>query len=180
VIDLPTTKGGWRCVLSDPPWRFQDSATRGSAEHHYRTLSHIEICRMPVHDIVALDCVLALWVPDTHLMQGLDVASCWGFTYRHLVCWGKVKNGKPQIGLGHRFRKAHEIALLCTRGRPEVLDHGVPSLILAPRGKHSAKPVEMHIALERFCSGPRIELFARAERDGWTTWGDEAPTKRAG
>jgi N6-adenosine-specific RNA methylase IME4 len=175
VTEIPRTRGGWRCVLADPPWRFSDRNTRAAAERHYQTMSGEEIAVLPVREAVAADAVLALWVPDTHLLLGLAVARAWGFTYRHLVCWGKVKDGRIQIGLGHRMRKAHEIALLCTRGKPTILDHGVPSLILAPRGRHSAKPEAMHAALERLCAGPRLELFARQARDGWTCWGDEAP-----
>jgi N6-adenosine-specific RNA methylase IME4 len=176
VTDLPSTPGGWRCVLADPPWRFSDKNTRGAAERHYPTMSGDEIAAMPVGEIVAPDSVLALWVPDTHLELALAIAKAWGFTYRHLVIWGKVSAaGKVQIGLGHRFRKAHEIALLCTRGKPAVLSHAEPSLILAPRTRHSAKPIDLHRRLERFCAGPRLELFARAAVPGWTGWGNEAP-----
>jgi N6-adenosine-specific RNA methylase IME4 len=180
MIVLPRTRRGWRCVLADPAWSFNDRNTRGAAERHYPTMSGIEIANMPVREIVAADAVLALWVPDTHLELALAVSRSWGFTYRHLLVWGKVSTaGKIQIGLGHRFRKAHEIALLCTRGKPAVLDHGVPSLFLAPRTRHSAKPPDMHAALERFCAGPRLELFARAPRDGWALWGNEAPAPEA-
>lgn len=180
MIDLPTTRGGWRCVLADPAWRFSDRNTRGAAERHYPTMSNDEIAAMPVRDIVAADAVLALWFPDTHLEPALAAAKAWGFTYRHLIAWGKVSAaGKIQIGLGHRFRKAHEVALLCDRGRPEVLSHSEPSLILAPRTRHSEKPPDLHARLERYCAGPRLELFARAMRPGWTSWGNEADGGRA-
>lgn len=176
MIDLPRTRGGWRCFIADPPWRFSDRNTRGAAERHYETMDAISIANMPVREIAAPDAVLALWVPDTHIEAALAIQRAWGFTYRHLLVWGKVSTaGRIQIGLGHRFRKAHEVALLCTRGKPEILDHGVPSLFLAPRTRHSAKPPDLHLALERLCAGPRLELFARAARPGWTAWGDEAP-----
>lgn len=175
MIVLPRARGGWRCLVADPPWSFSDRATRGAAERHYPTMSGIEIANMPVREVVAADAVLALWAPDTHLELALAVAKAWGFTFRHLVVWGKVRNGRIQIGLGHRFRKSHEVALLCDRGRPAVLSHAEPSLILAPRTRHSAKPPDLHASLERYCAGPRLELFARAARPGWTAWGNEAP-----
>jgi N6-adenosine-specific RNA methylase IME4 len=176
-VSLPMADGGWRCVLADPPWRFSDRNTRGAAERHYPTMSGEEIAAMPVREIAAPDAVLALWTPDTHLPLALAIAEAWGFAYRHLAVWGKVSAaGKTQIGLGHYLRKAHEVALICTRGKPVILDHGVPSLILSPRTRHSAKPPEMHAALERFCGGPRLELFARSPRAGWTLWGNEAPS----
>lgn len=175
MISLPRTRGGWRCLIADPAWQFSDSNTRGAAARHYPTMTGVEIANMPVREIAAPDAFLGLWVPDTHLELGLAVVKAWGFTYRHLYPWVKVKNGKLQIGLGHRMRKAHEVALICDRGRPEVLDHGVPSACIAPRTRHSAKPVDLHVALERLCRGPRLELFARAARPGWTVWGFEAP-----
>jgi N6-adenosine-specific RNA methylase IME4 len=175
VIVLPRTRGGWRCLIADPAWQFSDRSTRGAAERHYQTMSGIEIANMPVREIVAADAVLGLWVPDTHLELALAVSKAWGFTYRHLYPWVKMKNGKLQIGLGHRMRKCHEVALICTRGKPSILDHGVPSACIAPRTRHSAKPPDLHVALERLCVGPRLELFARAPRDGWALWGTEAP-----
>jgi hypothetical protein len=29
VITLPRTRGGWRCVIADPAWSFNDRNTRG-------------------------------------------------------------------------------------------------------------------------------------------------------
>ena len=173
---LRRPRGGWRCLIADPPWRFDNTRTRAAAERHYPTLSPGEIACLPVGELAARDAVLALWVPDTFLLQALVAARAWGFAYRHLVVWGKVgASGRIQVGLGNYCRKAHEVALLCTRGRPERLDRGVPSLILRPRGQHSSKPVVLHDMLERYCVGPRLELFGRAARAGWTVWGAEAP-----
>jgi N6-adenosine-specific RNA methylase IME4 len=180
IAPLPTTPGGWRCIIADPPWRFSDRNTRGAAERHYSTMDDADVGALPVESVCAPDALLALWVPDTHLVLALAVAQGWGFTYRHLVVWGKVgATGKIQIGLGHRFRKAHEVALICSRGSPKILDHGVPSLFLAPRTRHSAKPPNLHAALERLVAGPRLELFARSPRAGWTLWGNQAPQEAA-
>lgn len=40
--------------------------------------------------------------------------------------------------------------------------------------KHSAKPDGALDLIERASPGPRVELFARRERLGWDTWGDES------
>ena len=179
MIVLPRTRGGWKCFIADPPWRFSDTATRGSAEHHYSTMTDLEIADMEIAAISAPDAVLGLWCPDTHLPLALVVTKAWGFTYRHLYPWMKVGvTGKIQIGLGHYMRKAHEVAIICTRGKPKILDHGVPSACIAPRTAHSRKPQNLHVALERLCEGPRLELFARERREGWTAWGLEAPGER--
>jgi N6-adenosine-specific RNA methylase IME4 len=181
LLALPRVRGGFGCLLADPPWSFSDRNTRGAAERHYSTMTGPEIANLPVRELAAKDAVLGLWFPDTHLELALAVTKAWGFTYRHLYPWTKARIDWEarkivyQIGLGHRMRKAHEVALLATRGSPLRLDAGVPSACIAPRGRHSKKPVDLHVALERMYRGPRLELFARAARPGWMCWGNEAP-----
>jgi len=79
----------------------------------------------------------------------------------------------PHVGLGHYLRNAHETCLVCKRGKPKRLSGGVPSIVHAQRTEHSAKPDESYQAIERFSAGPRIDLFGRDQRDGWTVWGDQ-------
>lgn len=43
-----------------------------------------------------------------------------------------------------------------------------------PRGPHSAKPEAFLDLVEQISPGPYLELFARRNRLGWDTWGDEA------
>lgn len=43
-----------------------------------------------------------------------------------------------------------------------------------PRGKHSAKPEAFQDVVESVSPGPYLELFARRQRLGWATWGNEA------
>jgi N6-adenosine-specific RNA methylase IME4 len=43
-----------------------------------------------------------------------------------------------------------------------------------PRGKHSAKPDAFLDLVERVSPGPYCELFARRDRLGWDTWGDQS------
>lgn len=41
------------------------------------------------------------------------------------------------------------------------------------RGKHSRKPDEAFDVFESVSPGPRLELFSRRPRDGWSVWGEE-------
>jgi N6-adenosine-specific RNA methylase IME4 len=43
-----------------------------------------------------------------------------------------------------------------------------------PRGKHSAKPEAFLDLVEQTSPGPYLEMFARRQRLGWDTWGNEA------
>lgn len=44
----------------------------------------------------------------------------------------------------------------------------------APRTEHSAKPELFRDLIEQMSPGPYLELFARTQRLGWDTWGNEA------
>ena len=92
-----------------------------------------------------------------------------GFRYITNVCW--VKN---RIGLGCYFRGQHELCLFGTMGKfmgPRA--RNIPSIVSARRNKHSKKPEGFMEMVEAFGHGPRLELFARARREGWDSFGDQ-------
>lgn len=188
---IPRVQGGYRCIVADPPWFFNDRGSRATPGQTsgpgYAMLATEEIAAVPMTELAAPDAVLLLWFPDTHVRDALWLVDWWEFEYKHFVIWGKVRGWTdaaggeipagvvPQIGMGHYMRKSHEVALLATRGRvvPLIRDHGVSSLLLAPRGRHSEKPEDLQDAAERLIEGPYLELFARRRRPGWVCWGDE-------
>ena len=86
-----------------------------------------------------------------------------------------VVGGRLQLGLGHYGRHAHELAIFAVRGRAPALRHDLATAFLAPRGQHSAKPPRLHEVAELLSPGPRLELFARQNRPGWTCWGEQCP-----
>ena len=79
------------------------------------------------------------------------------------------------MGLGFYTRANPEICLLATKGAPlPRQNRDIPNLVVAPVGKHSAKPPEVRERIERlFGDLPRIELFAREKPKGWDVWGNE-------
>ncbi len=166
-------------ICADPPWAFDDAGTRGAAARHYNTMSLDVIMELrpwgrPVRAWAAADAYLALWTPAALLPVALEVLAAWGATYKTVVTWCKEREGRVQIGLGHHVRTSTELLLLGTWGAPRPADKAVPSHFVAPRGKHSAKPDESYDLLERLVGDvPRLDLFARQQRDGWLAWGDE-------
>lgn len=167
-------------VLADPPWmeRGGGQVKRG-ADRHYPLMSTRDICGLPVSEFAYDDAHLYLWVTNNFLMDGLEVMSAWGFRYVTNLCWGKVRDGRVQQGLGQYFRGAHELLLFGVRGSVPYrttadgkrAQH--PTLVLEPRGEHSAKPDVFHRIIEKVSPGPYLELFARREVTGWARWGNE-------
>ena len=103
----------------------------------------------------------------------------WNFVYKTVAfTWAKTtKDGAGfPIGCGYWTRANPEQCLLATRGRPQRLSRAVRQLILTPRREHSRKPDEVYDRIEALVPGPYLELFARAPREGWHSWGNEVAT----
>jgi N6-adenosine-specific RNA methylase IME4 len=168
----------YRVILADPPWKFGDSLPgkgRGASKH-YGCLSVSDIARFPL-PALAKDSTLVLWRVASMVEEAMFVVRAWGFNPKSELVWVKTKNGQPReprMGMGRQVRNAHEVAIIATRGKGAArLSKAEPSVVFAPRAEHSAKPDESYELIERLYEGPRVELFARRVRDGWTCCGDE-------
>ncbi len=81
-----------------------------------------------------------------------------------------------QIGLGQYARGSHELCLFGSRGKAQVPppENRPPDVLFDERTKHSKKPDACFAQwFEKVSPGPRLEIFARRPRDGWTVWGNE-------
>lgn len=180
--DLPP--GHFSAILADPPWPFATWSHKGqgrSGEAHYTTMQHQDIEALPVADLAAPDCVLFLWVVQTQIPQAVRLCEAWGFKLKS-VAFAWVKGDSlplfpddvvTQMGMGKWTRAEFEQCWLATRGSPQRLNADVRQIIDERRREHSRKPDCVHSRIERLVAGPYLELFARAERPGWTVWGNE-------
>ena len=180
VVPLPTVPGGFRVVAADPPYRFRSNCVAEpgrNAMRHYACMSLDAIAALPVADIVAPDAVLLLWVPGPFLVVGaqIPIMRAWGFTPTAFgFVWIKTNaDGSIFSGTGFTTRKNAEFAVLGKRGRSVRRAADVREVILSPRRDHSRKPDEFYARVERYAAGPRLDLFARQLRAGWTAYGDE-------
>ena len=190
---LPRARGGWRCVVADPPWSFKDAGSRvapdavvrrkarGGVARIYGTMPTSWVAGLPVASVVAPSAHLYLWCPSALLEDGLVVMRAWGFTLKTTLVWDKVTaGGRPAFGAGHYYRGAHELVLFGVRGRCPALSRRERTRFEGVVGEHSRKPEVLQDMAERVSPGPRLELFARRRRAGWTTWGDQVPAELAG
>lgn len=184
-IDLLATARGQRfgTVLADPPWQFQNRTGKVAPEHkrlnRYGTMTLDEICAFPVAEIAADPSHLYLWVPNALLPEGLRVMEAWGFRYISNIVWHKVRKdgGSDGRGVGFYFRNVTELLLFGVRGKnARTLPPGRSqvNMIQTRKREHSRKPDEQYDIIESCSWGPRLELFSRGKRPGWTVWGDQA------
>lgn len=188
MTPLPAVDGGFPCILADPPWlhamRTPKGVTSRHASAHYPVMDIASIRAMPVRQLAARDAHLFLWTTWPHLEQALSVIHAWGFTYSSdFLIWVKLNPSKAgaiwfdqgdfHVGTGYTSRKNTEVLLLGRRGAPKRLSRNTRELLIAARRQHSRKPDETYPRIEGYCPGPRLELFGRQQRPGWTVWGNE-------
>lgn len=173
-------------IVADPPWRYRKSKQKEGTVHArilvsdlYETLSMQELAGLPVESLAAKNAHLFLWVTVPRLfgerndISGFGpfhIMKAWGFRYVTMLTWHK--SGAP--GMGSYFRIDTEHCLFGVRGHAPIPPIKRPrNIIVAPRGRHSEKPVQLLEIAESVSPEPRLELFARKRRQGWDAWGNE-------
>jgi N6-adenosine-specific RNA methylase IME4 len=173
----------FRCILADPPWQFINRTGKMAPEHkrlnRYGTMDLQAISSLPVGQLSTDPGHLYLWVPNALLPEGLAVMKAWGFNYKSNIVWHKLRKdgGSDGRGVGFYFRNVTEILLFGVRGKnARTLQPGRTQVnyLGTRKREHSRKPDEMYGLIESCSPGPRLEIFARGRRPGWTVWGNQA------
>ena len=159
-----------------------------SADRHYVTMAADAIEQLPVSEVAACHAHLFLWItgpswceecisrlcargasspPQSHSSGSSPTRKAFanGGFFLDETLFAK--------GMGHTTRQNAEYVVLGRRGKPRRLRKDVHQLIIQPRREHSRKPDELYARVERYCTGPYLELFARQRRPGWDCWGNE-------
>jgi N6-adenosine-specific RNA methylase IME4 len=177
VATLPWPDGTFGVLMADVPWQHEfgtlppDRAT----ENHYPTMSDDEIAALAprVQAITAPNAVLYFWATNAKLVAGAatTIVRAWGFEPRAMHTWVKDRQG-----LGYWVRNRTEPCIIAVRGNAIPPEESLrpDSVITSNRGMHSEKPAEIYEVIERcYAPLPKVELFARQPREGWTSWGNE-------
>lgn len=183
---LPPDK--FQIIYADPPWdyggKIQFDRTSASVEKidltrnifissasfKYPTLKLSELKKLDLASISDDDCLLFMWATNPHLDQALELGKYWGFEYRTVgFVWNKMVHNPGKYTMSYC-----ELCLIFKKGRIPTPRgaRNVKQLIEVPRGKHSEKPSEVRLNIDKmFPSQKKIELFARSENPGWQSWG---------
>ena len=180
----PAAHALYRTIVADPPWTF-DGVEWASYTHNgtgprkvkdmpYPVMADDEILALPVNSLADRDCRLFLWTTNRHLRLGFEVMTAWGFKYKQTLIWRKT--GNPSPFSGSVAPQHHEYLMVGVKGSPPVQQKLPSSVIDAPAVifGHSAKPEAFLDYVELVSPGPYLELFARRQRMGWDTWGNQS------
>lgn len=178
---------GFRTILADPPWKYgawRTNSGRGCRvdfsgrkdvviEMPYQTMSVDEIAAMPVREIAADDCDLYLWTTQKYLPESFRVVESWGFRYCGTLAWCKTPRGTGQGGL---YCPKTEFLVHGRKGKMPQGKKRQDSTwwnVKRPHNSHSTKPEFFQDVVELVSDAPRLEMFARRRRLGWSAFGNE-------
>jgi N6-adenosine-specific RNA methylase IME4 len=193
----------YRTIVADPPWDHSDGTgmvldigyrnrrrplPEGRKPYTtappYKPMTVEKICGLPIGGLAESDAHLYLWTTNRYLRRVWDVSEAWGFRGVCVLTWCKAPIG--WLG-GGAFPSNTEFCLFARRGTLPTLSRAPGRWFTWPRrrgsparegrsrkGMHSAKPEAFLDLVEQVSPGPYLELFARRQRLGWDTWGDEA------
>ena len=157
----PLPDGRYQVLVIDPPWPYPDLP--------YPTMTLEQIAALPIGDLLTKDGFVWLWTTNAFHDPAKQIArESWQLRYENTLTWGKDK-----AGTGHRLRGQTEHCLLYSHGNPLFIQGPHTTLLLAPAREHSRKPDAFYTLVEDTCPATRLELFARQQRPGWTSWGAE-------
>lgn len=176
---------GYRTIVADPPWEVMRGRILGSALFNdpdsyrgapsrplpYPTMKVEEIAALPVRELAEKDAHLYIWTINAYVEQTYAIARAWGFRPSTLITWAKTPIGG---GMGGTWGLSTEHILFARRGTCPAIGRITGTWFQWPRGEHSAKPDAFQDHVETVSPGPYLELFARRQRLGWDTWGNEA------
>lgn len=166
-------------IYADPPFSYNNQATRASSDKHYLVMKMWDIQALNVANIAKDNALLFIWVPFPLLIDLGKIFSSWGFEYKGVAfTWIKTnKDGSPFVGLGNYTRANAEVCLLGTRGKGTFLvkNHSISSIFMSRREQHSKKPDLIRRRIEDLVGveGDWIELFATHKSHGWDQFGND-------
>jgi N6-adenosine-specific RNA methylase IME4 len=123
---------------------------------------------LPVSKLLGAEAFAWVWTTNAMIEEAFACVRAWGLQPKTMLTWAK-----DRPGTGHWLMGQTEHALFCVRGSPKMTSIGASTLLQAPSRNHSEKPEAFYDLVEKMCPGPRLDMFARSKRRGWTSWGAE-------
>lgn len=179
---------GYQIIYCDPPWDNGDWAPGSktkSVSAHYPTATIAQMVAWApqfeaLKNSMGAPCAIFMWAQLSKLPGALRVMEAWGFRYATApVVWGKLNaDGSMFSGIGTHAGGNAEVLLMGQAVGRVALKPARPkpfsNLLLTGRLAHSEKPEEVaHRLVTTYGDLPRVEVFARRQREGWDTLGNE-------
>lgn len=115
-----------------------------------------------------------LWTIDKYLFEAQSIAESLGYKLHARMIWDKVTG----IPAAFTVRYGHEYLLYMYKGKliPVAKEERgkIHTVFREQVKRHSQKPKKAYEIIERlYPSLTKLEMYARNERIGWDSWGNE-------
>lgn len=172
ILQLGQFDRKYQTIVIDPPWPVQKILRDMSPNQDvfdYPTMTIEEIAKLSIANLADPEgCHIYLWVTHKFLPDGLQLFEQWGVKYQCLMTWVKNVGFTP-----FSWMYSTEHILFGRIGSLPLLRKGLRLDFRAKVGKHSEKPQEFYDLVIQASPNPRLELFARRQREGFDVWGNE-------
>lgn len=160
--------GPFRTLYLDPPWKYEREHPKWPPPYPPLDIEELAVLEPPLTD----DAVAFLWTTSAHLEFALTLLFEWRLHRVGEIVWDKVGQNPTRY-----VQMQHEILFVATRGNPPQPEHLPRTILRIKKQGHSEKPVEVYEMIEKMIPTmtPRLEMFARRSRPGWTSWGNQLP-----
>lgn len=172
VLSFESADRCYKTIVIDPPWPTQKiirEARPNQDRFSYRTMTIDEIAKLPLGDLASEDgCHVYLWTTHKYLPSAFDLFAQWGVKYQCLMTWVKPTGMTP-----YSWMYNTELVLFGRLGSLKLERMGLKLSFNAPVTKHSEKPDVFYERVRLASPSPRLDIFARRQREGFQVWGDE-------
>lgn len=183
IVDIYNTNNQYNLILADPPWKQAKGGKKSvrpissGTELDYPVCSLEEIkehLRQATSLVSGESSILFLWTIDKYLFEAQQIAEELGYKLHARMIWDKVTG----IPAAFTVRYGHEYLLYMYKGKlmPVATEERgkIHTVFREQVKKHSQKPeISFEIINRLYPSAKKLELYARTERDGYDSWGNE-------
>ena len=163
-------------IYADPPWNQTKGGLRKARPNQLKCLDYPVLGMEDIRSILFdhQGDVLFLWTIDKYLHEAQRIAEDLGYKLHARLIWDKENGIAPAFTV--RFSHEYLLWLYKSPMLPVAKDmRGKFTTVFRERStKHSRKPLKAYELIEAlYPTASKLELFARNQREGWESWGNE-------
>lgn len=181
-VDIFNNDNVYNLLYIDPPWKQSRGGKKSVRPNSSGKPLDYKVCSLETikEHIAQADsfttdnAVMFLWTIDKYLFEAQKIAEELGYKLHARMIWNKV-NGIPAA---FTVRYGHEYLLYMYKGKLTPIaqeERGKIHTVFTEKAtRHSKKPEIAYEIIERLYPDlTKLEMYARNERQGWDSWGDE-------
>lgn len=172
-IEMIIPSGKYHTIVIDPPWPIQKvirDVRPNQYEMDYPTMTLEEINSFDVPSLALDNCHLFCWTTEKFLPETFKIIEAWGFRYIFTMVWHKNGGFQP-FGLP---QYNCEFIIYGRKGSIDFVDtKNFNTCFNGERREHSRKPDKFYDLIKRVTQEPRIDIFSREQREGFSQYGNE-------